>query len=104
VFIAHDRRELVHVNVTDNPTAAWVWRQLIEASPLAARSRALCCEIGTPSTGITFVRVHRASVPMLLPRWLGSPRANAIAERVIGTLGGAHVTLCRERKSQVTLT
>ena len=25
VFIAHRRRELVHVNVTANPTAAWVW-------------------------------------------------------------------------------
>jgi putative transposase len=24
VFIAHSRRELVHVNVTSNPTAAWV--------------------------------------------------------------------------------
>ena len=33
VFIAHGRRELVHVNVTANPTAAWVWRQLIEATP-----------------------------------------------------------------------
>ena len=33
VFIAHDRRELVHVNVTANPTAAWVWRQIIEATP-----------------------------------------------------------------------
>ena len=30
VFIAHGRRELVHVNVTANPTAAWVWRQVIE--------------------------------------------------------------------------
>jgi hypothetical protein len=27
VFIAHARRELVHINVTVNPTAAWVWRQ-----------------------------------------------------------------------------
>src|SRR3989441_5953469 len=33
VFIAHGRRELVHVNVTANPTAAWVWHQLIEATP-----------------------------------------------------------------------
>ncbi len=32
LFIAHGRRELVHVNVTANPTAAWVWRQLIEAT------------------------------------------------------------------------
>lgn len=33
VFIAHDRRRIVHVNVTKNPTASWVWRQLIEATP-----------------------------------------------------------------------
>jgi len=32
VFIAHGRRELVHVDLTANPTAAWVWRQLIEAN------------------------------------------------------------------------
>src|SRR5215216_4227845 len=30
-FITHDRRELVHFRVTAHPTAAWVWRQLIEA-------------------------------------------------------------------------
>jgi putative transposase len=33
VFIAHGRRELVHVNATANPTAAWVWRQVTEATP-----------------------------------------------------------------------
>src|SRR5436305_2851915 len=33
VFIAHGRRELVHVDVTSNPTAAWVWRQVIQATP-----------------------------------------------------------------------
>ena len=32
-FITHGRRELVHVAVTAHPTAAWVWRQLIEATP-----------------------------------------------------------------------
>ena len=35
VFIAHDRRRIVHLNVTKNPTAAWVWRQVIEATPWA---------------------------------------------------------------------
>lgn len=32
-FITHDRREIVHFNVTGSPTAAWIWRQLIEATP-----------------------------------------------------------------------
>jgi len=41
VFIAHGRRELVHVNVTANPTAAWVWRQLIEATPWSSKPRHL---------------------------------------------------------------
>jgi hypothetical protein len=34
-FIEHDRPKLMHVNVTANPTADWVWRQLIEATPWA---------------------------------------------------------------------
>src|SRR5207248_9706138 len=41
VFIAHGRRELVHVNVTACPTAAWVWRQLIEATPWGNKPRHL---------------------------------------------------------------
>ncbi len=41
VFIAHGLRELVHVNVTANPTAAWVWRQLIEATPWGHKPRHL---------------------------------------------------------------
>jgi hypothetical protein len=38
-FIAHDRRELVHFRVTAHPTAAWVWRQLIEATGWGRRPR-----------------------------------------------------------------
>jgi hypothetical protein len=49
VFIAHGRRELVHVNVTANPTAAWLWRQLIEATPWA-RNPASCSAIAMQST------------------------------------------------------
>ena len=41
VFIAHGRRQLVHVNVAANPTAAWVWRQLIEATPWGQKPRHL---------------------------------------------------------------
>ena len=31
VVLRHDRRELLHVNVTDHPTAVWTARQLVEA-------------------------------------------------------------------------
>ncbi len=33
VILSHDRRRVVHVNVTDSPTAAWVAQQLREAFP-----------------------------------------------------------------------
>src|SRR2546423_7356891 len=39
VFIAHGRRELVHVNVTTDPTAARVWRQVIQATPSGNKPR-----------------------------------------------------------------
>ena len=41
VFIAHGQRELVHVNVTANPTAAWVWRQVIQTTPWGQKPRHL---------------------------------------------------------------
>jgi hypothetical protein len=31
-LISHDRRRLLHFNVTAHPTAAWIWRQMIEAT------------------------------------------------------------------------
>ena len=41
VFIAHGRRELVHLAVTAHPTAAWVWRQLVEATAWGRRPKHL---------------------------------------------------------------
>jgi hypothetical protein len=32
-FFSHERRELIHFNVTTSPTAAWIWQQLLEATP-----------------------------------------------------------------------
>ena|SRR2546425_1530081 len=33
LMLRHDRRELVHFNVTDHPTAAWAAQQLVESFP-----------------------------------------------------------------------
>jgi hypothetical protein len=41
LFITHARRELVHLAVTAHPTAAWVWRRLVEATPWGRRPRHL---------------------------------------------------------------
>jgi hypothetical protein len=33
--LAHDRRRLLHFNVTEHPTAAWTAQQIVEAFPEA---------------------------------------------------------------------
>jgi transposase InsO family protein len=85
VLIAHGRRELVHVNVTANPTAAWVWRQLIEATPWGQKPRHLLRDRDAVY-GRDFrkrarrIGIHAVAMPIHVPK------ANAIAERLIGTL------------------
>lgn len=38
-FITHHRRRIVHLSVTAHPTAQWVWRQLIQATPYGEQPR-----------------------------------------------------------------
>ena len=85
VFIAHGRRELVHVNVTSNPTAAWVWRQLIEATPWGNKPRHLLHDRDAVY-GRDFRRRARRTGIDAIATPVRSPRANAVVERVIGTL------------------
>mgnify|MGYP001791958194 CR=1 FL=1 len=83
-FIRHERRELIHFNVTASPTAAWLWRQAIEATPWGRQPRYLIHDrdkvygddFGNKlaGTGIAEIRTpYRA------------PLANSIAERVVRT-------------------
>jgi transposase InsO family protein len=39
VLMSHDRRRIVHVNVTEHPTSAWTAQQLVEAFPEDAAPR-----------------------------------------------------------------
>jgi transposase InsO family protein len=85
VFIAHGRRELVHVNVTANPTAAWVWRQLMEATPWGQKPRHLLRDRDAVYGRDFRQRARRMGIDSIATP-VRAPRANAIAERVIGTL------------------
>jgi len=85
VFIAHGRRELVHVNVTANPTAAWVWRQLIEATPWGNKPRHLLRDRDAVYGRDFRRRARRIGIDAIATP-VRSPQANAVAERVIGTL------------------
>ena len=85
LFISHGRRELVHWNVTAHPTAAWVWRQLIQATPWGRTPRYLVRDRDAVYGGEFMPRSRRLGIETLLSP-IRAPRANAIAERVIGTL------------------
>ncbi len=72
VLIAHDRRELAHANVTANPTAAWVWRQLIEDTPWGHKPRHLLPDRDAVY-GHDSVSAPDASASTQLPRRFGHP-------------------------------
>ncbi len=84
-FIRHQRRELLHFNVTASPTAAWIWQQLLEATPWSRQPRFLIhdrdavygadFDLQLASLGIAGVRTP--------PR---APNANAVGERIVRTI------------------
>jgi transposase InsO family protein len=85
VFLAHGRRELVHCVVTAHPTAAWVWRQLINATPWGRAPRYLLRDRDAVY-GPDFARKAAALGIRTVLTPVRAPRANAIAERLVGTL------------------
>jgi transposase InsO family protein len=106
VFIAHGRRELVHLNVTANPTAAWVWRQLIEATPWGHKPRQLLHDHAAVH-GRAFRRRARRMGSDAIATPIASPRADAVIERFIGTLRRAclgHLIILDEQHLRSVLT
>jgi transposase InsO family protein len=85
LFITHDRRELVHPAVTAHPVAAWIGRQLIEATPWGRQPRYLVRDRDRVYGGDFVARARGLGVETLLTP-VRAPRANAIAERVVRTL------------------
>jgi transposase InsO family protein len=85
IILAHDRRKIVHFNVTEHPTAEWTGQQIVEA----------LCESKVPRFlirdrdgvyGLTFqdrVKALGIEEVVIAPR---SPWQNPYSERVIGSL------------------
>ena len=59
ILLDHDRRRIVHWNVTAHPNARWVWRQIIEATPWGSAPRFLIRDRDR-NYGGDFVRRARA--------------------------------------------
>ncbi len=85
VVLRHDRRELLHLNVTDHPTAVWTARQIVEAFPEDTAPRYLLRDRDT-IYGEEFARRVKG---MGIREVLTAPRApwqNPFVERVIGSI------------------
>jgi putative transposase len=84
-LIRHDRRRLLHFDVTAHPTAAWVWRQLIEATPWGQHPKYLIHDhdrVYGADTATRMAGLHIESIRTPIQ----AARANAIAERVVRNL------------------
>ena len=83
LVLAHDRRRIVHFNVTDHPTAEWTAQQLREAFPFEQIPRYLLRDRifgGEFSKDVKAVGIKDV---LSAPR---SPWQRAYVERVIGTI------------------
>ena len=85
VVLRHDRRQIVHFNVTEHPTAQWVAQQLVEAFPFDSAPRYLLRDRDTLYGTRFRSRVHSLSIEEVLtaPR---SPWQNPFVERLIGSI------------------
>jgi putative transposase len=98
VVLRHDRRELIHLNVTDHPTAGWAARQLIEAFPEETAPKYLLRDRDA-IYGEVFTR---CVAQMGIRQVTTAPRApwqHPFVERVIGSIRREcldHVMILRE--------
>ena len=85
VMIEHGSRRLMHLNVTAHPTAAWTLQQLREALGDERRYRYLIHDRDRIYAKRLDESIKRLGLRVLKSP-LRSPMANAICERVIGTI------------------
>ncbi len=85
VVLAHHRRRVVHVNVTDAPTARWTAQQLVEAFPWDTAPRYVLRDRDAIYGAVFSRQVQALGIleVKIAPR---APWQNPYVERLIGTL------------------
>ena len=81
--IAHDRRRILHYNVTKHPTSAWVIQQLREAFPHDAAPRYLIFDRGANFNLEVIATVKSFGIEPTRTS-IRSPWQNSVAERWVG--------------------
>ena len=85
IVLEHRRRDVLHFNVTDHPTSAWVAQQMTEAFADRTTPRYLIRDRDGAYGGEVRQRLQNLNVEEVLtaPQ---SPWQNAYAERLIGSI------------------
>ena len=85
VVLLHDRRRVLHFNVTANPTSIWTAQQVVEAVPFQAAPRFLLHDRDSIYGGAFKERVKSLGMEEVVtaPR---SPWQNPYVERLIGSI------------------
>jgi transposase InsO family protein len=85
IILAHDRRRIVHFNITEHPTAQWTAQQIVEAFPWDTAPRYLLRDRDSIYNADFQQRVRNLGIEEVktAPR---SPWQNPYCERVIGSI------------------
>ena len=85
IVLSHDRRRVVHFNVTEHPTAQWTAQQLVEAFPFDSAPRYLLRDRDAIYGDLVQRRIRGLGIEEVVttPR---SPWQNPFCERVIGSI------------------
>jgi putative transposase len=85
IILAHERRRIVHFNVTEHPTAQWTAQQIVEAFPWDTAPRYLLRDRDSIYGAAFQQRVKHLGIEQvkIAPR---SPWQNPYCERVIGSI------------------
>ncbi len=99
IVLSHDRRQVVHFNVTEHPTAQWTAQQLVEAFPFDSAPRYLLRDRDAIYGEQVQRRIRSLGIDQVItaPR---SPWQNPYVERVIGSIRRDcldHVIVSNER-------
>ena len=99
VMLVHERRRIIHFNVTEHPTAAWTAQQMVEAFPWDETPRYLVRDRDCIYDAAFRQRVRHMGIEevVIAPR---SPWQNPDVERLIGSIRREcldHVVVFHER-------
>ena len=85
IIMNHERRKVVHFNITDSPSAAWTAQQIVNAFPYDAAPKYLLRDRDSIYGSIFKHRVKGMGIQqkLIAPR---SPWQNPFAERLIGSI------------------